>query len=360
MQLHSPMGLKTLTCLVTILGTMSYLFIGFLRAPARLKPDDEVLRRQRVCSRCLFATNVLTPGQYEIVVHNTTGTGRTGNIARNIWSAAELAYACKGTLQLPASDFFGAFFPSTGGRLLDFRHRVGPTHPKCVYPMRIVGNLGYFNRWNFSAAFLNSSDYVLVGDCLRQYFGFCKMNYCMATPTSHKDVLVAHVRNGDLFPSHFQPPPHVKMGQPPLSYYLSVFAYREWKKIFVIGQPTSLRNPVFEALVVLNKSGVIAADFLADHDRSWADDLRSLICADSIIMTRSSLITILPLGFSRNVFFYSCAPRLFMNRMRRVFTSQWVSPYTAMHNHTNTAEEWVEMLLKHPAAPSIVECRAQQ
>jgi hypothetical protein len=322
----------------------------------RVRHSRHDARHTQVCKRCVYTALVLTPGGYHIDISQTTGTGRTGNIARNIWRATTQAHACKGTLRLPAVDFYQAFLPSDADRLLDFRHRLGPTHPRCIYPTRITGNLAVFNNWNFSAPYEVDAETSLLGDCLRNYFGFCTQNYCATSSSAKKNVLVAHVRNGDIFPPHFKPTPHVTMGQPPLSYYLSIFAYKTWAKIIVIAEPSPFHNPVYDALLMMNKSGAIATDFQTNRSTSWAEDLKSLICADSIIMNQSSLFSILPLGFSRNMFFLSCTPPVFRTKGMRLFRSQWTLPYTAIRNHTNRAEEWVEMLLTPAGTPPIEEC----
>lgn len=313
-----------------------------------------------ICSRCVFRRDSLEKdySNYTISLNSTTGTGRTGNVARNIWRAVVQAHACKGLLQLPLTDVFNAYAPSRSDSSLDFRSRDGPVHPLCTYPTHISGNLAAFNEWNssFNAPVKYSNDISRIGDCLRNYFGFCKPGYCDNASSAKLGSLVAHVRNGDTFPQDFAPMPHVSMGQPPLSYYLSVLSSRPWSSVIIASEPGPRHNPVYDALLMLNATGTYRAVFQPERNMSWADDLQVLICAESIILNQSSLTSLLSLGFAKNLFYYSCGLPLVRDSGVYLFQSTWTGPYPPLSNHTNSAEEWVTMLLAKPASPAVVKC----
>ncbi len=284
---------------------------------------------------------------FSITLNSTLGTGRTGNVAVRIERSMARAYLCKGVLKLPAHDALGAFSIDVAALYFDFRTRPGVPHEKCQYPTKLKGSMHVapVDQW----AMPSDSIQPTLNGCLRRYYGICTRDYCRGVPSAASGTLTAHVRQGDLFGLNYERSPHPQMGQPPLSYYLAAMTFIKWKRIIVIGQPTQQMSPIWKSLKMLQSTGLLNLSFNTESSTSWHDDLRSLMCASSIVFGPSSIRQFLRLGWANRYFFYSCWFSSEIDARRYIIGLK--QPYTPMKNHTNSPEEWVEMLLSEVVMP---------
>ncbi|CAN0089910.1 unnamed protein product [Scytosiphon promiscuus] len=101
--------------------------------------------------------------------------------------------------------------------------------------------------------------------------------------------LAIHVRSGDIFVQ----PVHHDYGQPPLQYYLRVLEERQWDRVDVLTNgltdSTHMINPVVPALESKVNEGELLGNIHFHKNRTMAEDLVSMLCADALVMAKSSL-----------------------------------------------------------------------
>ena len=288
------------------------------------------------------------------------GYGRTGNYIRSLKLAIDLAVSCKKSVQMPKTDdMANAFIINSSCHVLDFSQRSGSENIFCQnISFPISGDAKYF--WylkNFvpdltkdtREEYMVAKSNVLLKPCLQRYLGLCNRVYCQFEPksplyVSSKNVLVAHLREGDIFKSNFNSDVHGGYGQPPLSYYLQAIHYKHWRSIIVVTQPGNV-GPIRSGLIMLNKT--LQAPIHLQMS-SWYDDLRTLLCAGSLITSKSTLEEIFKLGFASEIFSYRC---LGTSQVGRDYFRIPIGAYSPFSNHTNSPTEWLEMLLHSSPAP---------
>jgi len=197
----------------------------------QVRANGSSIARESKCARCLYVSKNTRPLKNTALLINITGTdgtGRTGNYLRDIRIMLEIAYACKGQIILPSADARNnAYVPDISKRMFDFASRPGLN---CSIPSNatyISGNLSKMRMWRSTPNI--TLPYKLIGDegretvslCFRHYLGFCEESYCQNQDTQ-SDILVAHLRQGDLFPPNFKRSYHEPMWSLPMTAYLSV------------------------------------------------------------------------------------------------------------------------------------------
>ena len=115
-----------------------------------------------------------------------------------------------------------------------------------------------------------------------------------------EQTVVVHVCHGDIYPSNFSSK-HVlpEYGQPPLSFYLSVFDFVKPKRVIMVGE-LSFKGPVWKALQMLQKHKALRYN-VEFRSGQFREDLRLMLCAKTFVESRSTLMSMVPLGFARRV-----------------------------------------------------------
>lgn len=295
------------------------------------------------------------------------GYGRTGNYVMSMRNAINLAFACRKSIMLPLVDDSGnAFRVNASFSLLDFSKVGGHPHQACAsltFPMS--GNARLF--WNLDEnmkAILNDhleSNMVhtygkngasILEVCIKKYLGICDDEYCTFPKTSvlnpmEGDVLVMHLREGDIFKENFDPDVHRNYGQPPVSYYLQALTFKKWDKAIIVTQP-GIEGPIRQSLLLGNESMSTA---LYIQMAEWYDDLRTCLCAANLVTSKSTLESVFPLGFANTIFSYRCLQNNLKDK--HIYQISLSDEYQPFEFHDNSPEEWVETLLHISHKPSL-------
>lgn len=288
------------------------------------------------------------------------GYGRTGHYIISLKKAIDLAVSCKKTIAMPGTDDRSkAFNINRSCHVFDFSGRHGPENMLCKnISFPVSGDAKYFwflekvipkltedRREEYTLA----KSHIDVQTCLRQYLGLCNNSYCEFEPgnplnISSNRVLVAHLREGDIFKSNFSSAVHGGYGQPPLSYYLQAIYYRRWHSIMVVTQPGDV-GPIRSGLLMLNQTMQTPIHLQMS---SWYNDLRTLLCAPALVTSKSSLEGLFNLGFALQIFGYRC---LGTSQVGKDYFRIPVNSYSPFSKHTNSPTEWLQTLLHSSASP---------
>jgi len=146
-----------------------------------------------------------------------------------------------------------------------------------------------------------------------------------------------------------------RYGQLPLSYYLSAFNFKPWREILIVSEPQRLTGPVLAELLLLNKTGFSPIP-MRFQSSSWREDFLTLVCADHVVLSRSSISQfVVHFGQGHKSYFaWTCLPGRNETIMYQINSTPddeetWDR---VMHQHDNSAEEWVAMLLAEAEAPA--------
>jgi hypothetical protein len=305
-----------------------------------------------------------------LILTTTGGGGRTGNAMRVIAHLITRAHACKAIAQFPVTDERNRVFePTPETRTFDFSERPGLAHPRCSDPkyggQGGAGNIGYW--WKFAPKLPNVSpeekaffaqydpEVGVVQSCVRWYLGLCAEDYCDEVQLTDNS-LVMFIRQGDVFKHGFNPDVHPAYGQPPFSYYLSAMTHQKWSEIVVVGknEPVDI-SPIWSILSMLKNYRAFRAPIRFQSSQAWNTDFRTLMCAPNIVTAVSSLNHLLQLGWIGNYYSpHECTVEM-VQFGRRAFTVTTDGDYGSYVEHTNSPEEWVDVLL-HKSLP-VEECK---
>lgn len=340
------------------------------------RPNPPVLNEFSSCSvDCPWVTSSYDyPNTVEVTLETFEGYGRTGNYVISLRQAVDLALGCRKTIRLPHEDNRGhAFKVNETFSVMDFTNVPGSPHALCEnvrFPLS--GDARFF--W-----FLNDTMTAIVRDerqsgilanlkggsspasvrlesCVRKYLGICDEGYCsFPQTTGHfdptaSDSLVIHLREGDIYREKLfdpaLPPRAVRMhGQPPLSFYLQALRFIPWRNAAVVTHGE--QGPIRQALLLLN--GTLSSK-LHFQMTNWFDDLRTCLCAANLVVSRSTLEAVYPLGFARKVFSLSCMGNAIGDKeIYRISIDS--KDYEWFWGHDNSAREWVQMLLHRAPEP---------
>ena len=106
-------------------------------------------------------------------------------------------------------------------------------------------------------------------------------------------TLVAHVRSGDIFESGS----HAEYGQPPLTFYLKAWEHSGLPRLLMIAKDA--QNPVVQVARQLQghitrwTASASRLHSLEVQHSSWEEDLGTLLCAQHVVLSRSSINTLL-------------------------------------------------------------------
>ncbi|CAM9146176.1 unnamed protein product [Scytosiphon promiscuus] len=103
-------------------------------------------------------------------------------------------------------------------------------------------------------------------------------------------TLVLHVRSGDIFDDEIL----AYYGQPPLQFYVRTIEHANWDRVDVVtnGQDEKNLNPVIPALREKVATGKLPSTVHFHTNRSMDEDLRSMFCADGLVLARSTLVSL--------------------------------------------------------------------
>jgi len=328
------------------------------------------------CGNCPYVLSTLTQGNNFIHLKFTTtqGYGRTGNYVIAMRNALNLAYLCKAVLELPAFDHQGNAFSFSSQRFFDFRSvkEGSPLQaPECANTEKDTFyywflQFGTHHRVQGSPHIrrlpaMDAQASTMTNRCLQQYLGICsEEEYCrgLREDVADEQTVVVHVRHGDIYPSNFSSK-HVlpEYGQPPLSFYLSIFDFVRPKRVIIVGEP-SFEGPVWKALQVLQKHKALRyhVEFRSEQFR---DDFRLMICAKTFVESRSTLMSVVRLGFASRIFTSEeCHRPVASAPLRKIYSCDASDDYKKYYlQHENSAAEWVDALLQSSQVPRACHVR---
>lgn len=321
------------------------------------------------CGDCSFATASLPQGKFiHVKLNSTGGFGRTGNYVIAIQSAFKLAYLCKAVLELPAFDIRGDAFNFSSHRFFDFRslEEDAIQSPECT---NTDTDTFHYYHLNFGTHDIHpdshqnpripaTDDHVRsmrTNHCLQRYLGICseEEEFCHGLEdVVDERTVVAHFRQGDIYPPNFDSNVHPSYGQPPLSFYLSVFDFLQPNQVIAVSEP-SHEGPVWRALRMLHDYKTLRYNitFQSGHFR---DDLRLMLCAKTFVESSSTLMTLVRLGFATKRFLSSDCQQ--PTAQTKIYSCDVDGDYHKYyHRHTNAASEWVDALLQRTQAPRLCQ-----
>eukprot|EP00904_Undaria_pinnatifida_P009744 jgi/Undpi1/58/HiC_scaffold_1.g00058.m1 len=325
------------------------------------------------------AGNASLPGN-TIILGPQLG-GQAGNHFECVSQFLSMAYCCKSSLlvlpefdpQIPGER--GTAFKSThrwydfSGARMDLLPEFAnlSERPNVCEPKRLYHGIKGFNLVGVHPELLRCLNHVFVRGCEAKYLGavvdkpsFCdaKVDQSAAStlPNHHRrraetnnlkpnrfesppralspaprqiagtdssqraGSLVIHIRSGDIFDPTGEGSKRPGFGQPPLEFYLGVIAERAWSDVSILTfwQNTTLANPTYVALDLLNSFGMLGPNVVLHHERRLVEDLRTMLCADALALARSSL-HFLTLAHTRASTIYlpvSCGPGKYRRKSR--------------------------------------------
>ena len=377
--------------IISIVCMMIWVFPPPIAVGARSQEYLQVMldRSKRVriagnptCTECEFSSIHRDPqnlpnGPLPNLVRMTTtsGIGRTGNSVTAMFNAMKLAYLCKSALELPRNDSHKALYFQE--RLFDFTQRPGeasaclplgvthrrgedsdclPCEQKFVADARSFFYLSSPSKLKTTTfkylSIDNATDVPMDAEvenklwtCMRQYLGICVEGMCYDHPASQEGVLVVHLRQGDIYKPDYSGQVHWAYQQPPLAYYYSIINFTNPDKVIFVGEDVN-HGPVWDAFEDLQSFGMtkFAIEFQSTH--LW-EDLDTMLCARNLVESKSTLMTVARLGFAVKRFTpYAVACRSAFPAQQVYFVD---SGKFGNGRHTNSAEEWVAMLLRGKA-----------
>jgi hypothetical protein len=319
--------------------------------------------RCRACPYFVSEQNFDIFTNHSITISSLKGGGRTGNVYIALRKAIIRAHECKFRLILPGNGSDEELLKVSDYRFFDFTNRSGEAHPDChnsTYGYGLHGNIR--DAWfipslpsesevqlSFFRSYNNEID--ILQSCLMEYMGICSNEFCEEVSyLDDQDVLVAHIRQGDIFSNYIHP----RYGQPPLSYYLRAFSIKSWKRIIMVsGDPRYGKSPIWDMMQILNESQALFKDTKIEFQSSnWGFDFKTLVCARNLVESNSSMAKIWRLGFWSRIYSFKC----FVNSTldREVYNIKIKEPYAPFINHDNSPKELLEMVL-HPSE-GVVKC----
>ncbi|CAM9683830.1 unnamed protein product [Ascophyllum nodosum] len=269
--------------------------------------------------------------------------GRTGNRYENMSQYLSMGYCCRSNLlELPSHDEempvpSGTTFMPTR-RWFDFSEAdIMPLlefeelskRPEVCKPYVEVGGKTSFRLYGVHPDLLSCMNRVYLRGCEAEYLGptakmssacepsspstpfletspfttttlaeertVCENNVVLAKGPrgdTNGGTLAVHIRSGDIFRRKKRgSSAMIKAGQPPLQFYLKAIKSRQWFEVSIITYASSngLLNPTYTALEAMNQQGQLGPNVNFLKNRDLLDDLRTMSCADGVVMSRSSL-----------------------------------------------------------------------
>ncbi|CBJ28488.1 conserved unknown protein [Ectocarpus siliculosus] len=136
--------------------------------------------------------------------------------------------------------------------------------------------------------------------------------------------LVVHIRSQDIFSPDTR---FHQYGQPPLGYFLAVIASKKWDYLSVLTSgPDKQLNPTYSVIAELNRQGYLGTNVGMHKDRSFWVDLQTMLCADNLALSHSTLSNLL-LAHSRAKRFFlpwGCEPQPWTLKLNRFVNASMI------------------------------------
>lgn len=208
-----------------------------------------------------------------------------------ILNAAQLLACCGGSLSLPSTARFTRFSkshvqPSKSTELSLTPAPFPGSAAACAVARskRMRGNSDLFFLKTIPEACRTIPLRAIAYQLIFKYVGLHQRD---CPPQS--DVAVAHIRTLDMDPNCktgcIGRTVHPGYGQPPLGYYLSAWNHSGKSELHVVHKDTE--NPVVQALRLLIRTTGLR--IVMHSDNRFEKDMRVLLCATTVIMSRSAL-----------------------------------------------------------------------
>jgi len=263
-----------------------------------------------------------------IITMEDNDVGRSGNRFISISQYLAMGFCCNSLVELPETD---EIFPSLDGgifksneRFFDFSNVDVPygfehlSKNSDVCPQNRIVSKHALDLRDIHDDLRQCISMVYVRGCEAAYFGdLVSTDTCQEVeeaeeivPTSTScrtpgflsppktdingtESLVVHIRSGDIF---YQRVANLQgglkgFGQPPLQYYIDAITSKVWASVTIITynkHKDYLTNPVFSQLEFLNCKGLLGPNVVLYKNRDWLLDMKRLLCADAIVMSKSS------------------------------------------------------------------------
>jgi len=171
---------------------------------------------------------------------------------------------------------------------------------------------------------------------------------CTGHRAAQEGVLVVHLRQGGIYKPKYSGRVQGWYQQPFLAYYYSIINFTNPEKVIIVGEDLN-HGPIWDAFEDLHSFGMtkFAIEF---QSSTLTEDLLTMLCARNLAESKSTMMHILRLGFAVQRFTPDAGcPGAFLSKAQQVY---FVDPGKfGSGRHTNSAEEWVAMLLHGKAFP---------
>ena len=153
---------------------------------------------------------------------------------------------------------------------------------------------------SYSPSSCNGCSSTQTNLCLQQYLSICsEEEYCrdLEEDVTCEHMVVVHVSYGDISPPNFSSKDVLpEYGQPPPP----IFDFVRPKRVIIVGEP-SFEGPVWKALQELQKHKALPSN-VEFRSEQYRDDSRRMICAKNFAESRSTLVSVVRLGFASRIF----------------------------------------------------------
>lgn len=312
-------------------------------------------------------------------------TGRSGNRFMTISGYLAMGYCCKSSrLILPHAASFTAFYQKEhikyGQYIYDFSSVDNlPAEFENLHsdqnicrPEMVFSGYDAFIYYNVHKDLMNCVNTMFMRGCEKEYFGgiLDTDSYCPAVDKKGDGSLVIHIRAGDIFNTN----PHWgtdwhrdDRGQPPLQHYIKTIEKKNWDSVTVISNhKVDEINPTYTALEMMAEKGLLGDKirFNFFDKRTLLEDVREMLCADGLAISRSTLGFLTVPHTRANLFFFpdNCGKGLRWSYRRKgtyddteflmrekpdseVYGIDWGDKKYSVYSHwDNTDEQLMEMI----------------
>lgn len=265
---------------------------------------------------------------------------RLGNSIIAIFNAMKVAYICKSALELPSTDMYGAFHFQEP--LFDFTQRPGETSSDfpCEQGAFVRTYREFFRMFDNMNVTMGFEVLDELWNCMRQFLGVCVQGLCADHRAANDGVLVAHMRQGDIYQPNYSPKVHDFYQQPFLAYYFSIINFTKPEQVILVGEDIN-HSPIWDAFENMHSFGMTKFD-IEFQSSNLREDMLTMLCAQKFVESKSTMMEAVRLGFAVQRFTFSRSCQMPPKAQEVYFVD---SGQFENGRHTNSAEEWVAMLL---------------
>ena len=225
------------------------------------------------------------------------GRERSGVMFEAVVNALQTAACCAGVARLPAASYAG--WEATPPRsCFNFSHLPPPMRGPCNSSRLWRDATHFWFGRDIGRHCSSPSLWLAEATAVAAEYANLLPPAEACPEVADNETLVAHVRSGDIFSA---PRPNAGYGQPALSYYMQAWAHSALPQLLVVTE--DLANPVARVMRQLERWWP-PPPHEHSHARpthgvrvrvggTWRDDLRILLCARHLLLSKSSLSTLL-------------------------------------------------------------------